>query len=160
MKLERVTEDDFKALQRNLTMVVRRTVIPRAHERILSRAGVDIDRVEAVALGRIADRRQMRVTELAAQLGVACSTAGRHAANLEGGGMVTRSPDPEDGRVTVVEVTDRGVRLIEHLRAAHSDLLAEALEDWDPADVDRLVSLLGHLAEDLRALSDPAEITA
>ncbi|MFP4074649.1 MAG: hypothetical protein ACLFVZ_11495, partial [Actinomycetota bacterium] len=56
-------------LQRSLTMVVRRTAIPRVHERIINRAGVDIDRVEAIALSRIADAGSMRVTELADQPG-------------------------------------------------------------------------------------------
>lgn len=148
----------LEALQRSLTLVVRRTGIPRTHERIIGRAGVDIDRVEAVALSRIADARSMRVTELADQLGVACSTAGRHAANLEEGGFVTRSPDPDDGRVTVVTVSDRGVALIDRLREVQRGLLAEVLADWDTDDLDTLADLLGKLGEDLLVLSQPAGI--
>ncbi len=139
-------------------MVVRRTAIPRVHERIINQAGADIDRVEAIALSRIADAGSMRVTELADQLGVACSTAGRHAANLEGGELVTRAPDPEDKRVTVVTVTQRGVELIQRLRDVQRDLLAEALSGWDDDDLESLAALLGRLGEDLIFLSDPASV--
>lgn len=142
-------------LQRSLTMVVRRTAIPRVHERIINRAGADIDRVEAVALSRITDAGSMRVTELADQLGVACSTAGRHAANLESGGFVTRTPDPEDKRVTVVTVSERGVALIQRLRDVQRDLLAEALSGWDDDDLESLADLLGRLGDDLIVLSEP-----
>lgn len=120
---------------------------------------MQIDRVEAIALGRIVDAGSMRVTELADQLGVACSTAGRHAANLAHGGLVTRAPDSEDRRVTVVAATDKGSALVGHLRSTHRDLLAEILADWDENDVDVLADLLGRLGDDLRALSDPAELS-
>lgn len=147
----------LESLQRSLTMVVRRTAIPRAHERVIGRAGLDIDRVEAVALSRISDAGSMRVTELAEQLGVACSTAGRHAANLEEGGYVERSPDPEDGRVTVVTATDRGVALIGRLREVQCGLLAEVLSEWDTDDLDTLAGLLERFGRDLLALGLGAE---
>ncbi len=145
-------------LQRSLTTVVRRTAIPRVHERIINRAGADIDRVEAIALSRIADAGSMRVTELADQLGVACSTAGRHAANLESGGFVTRAPDPEDKRVTVVAVSDRGVELIQRLRDVQRDLLAEALTGWEDDELEALAGLLRRLGEDLIVLSEPESV--
>lgn len=145
-------------LQRSLTLVVRRTAIPRVHERIINRAGADIDRVEAIALSRIADAGSMRVTELADQLGVACSTAGRHAANLEDGGFVTRAPDPEDKRVTVVAVSDRGVELIQRLRDVQRDLLAEALTGWEDDELESLAGLLRRLGEDLIVLGEPEAV--
>lgn len=139
-------------------MVVRRTAIPRVHERIINRAGADIDRVEAIALSRISDTGSMRVTELADQLGVACSTAGRHAANLEEGGFVTRAPDPEDKRATVVTVSDRGVELIRRLRDVQRDLLAEALSGWEDDELEALAGLLRRLGEDLIVLSEPESV--
>lgn len=136
-------------------MVVRRIAVPRSHERLLNRAGVDIDRVEAVALSRISDAGSMRVTELAEQLGVACSTAGRHAANLEARGLVLRVPDDEDRRVTVVTPTSEGVELIRHVREVQRELLDEALADWADEDLAALAGLLDRLAGDLLLLSEP-----
>lgn len=150
----------FEELQRNLTLVVRRTAIPRVHERIISRAGIEIDRVEAIALSRINDAGSMRVTELADGLGVACSTAGRHAANLEEGGVVTRFPDPDDRRVTIVTATPRGVELIGRLRAVQRELLQDVLADWATEDLSAVADLLGRLGDDLLALSEVTEVSA
>lgn len=148
----------LESLQRALIMVVRRIAVPRTHERLISRAGVEIDRVEAIALSRIVDGGSMRVTELADRLGVACSTAGRHGANLEEGGFVTRSPDAGDRRVTVLTATAAGADLISRLREVQRDLLDEALADWDIEDLDELGGLLARLGEDLLVLTEPTEV--
>lgn len=155
-----ITHDALEALRRNLTMVVRRSVVPRTHERIIRRAGLEIDRVEAIALSRVVDAGAMRVTELSRGLGVACSTGGRHAAHLEAEGLAARGPDPEDGRVTIVTPTDAGRRLVARLRAAHRAVLAEELAGWDEADIDVLADLLGRLAEDLEPSRGSAEVPA
>jgi DNA-binding MarR family transcriptional regulator len=152
--------DPFEALRRNLTMTVRRTVVPRAHERILRRADVAIDRVEAIALSRIVDAGAMRVTELARQLGVTCSTAGRHAGRLEAEGLATRSTNPDDGRVTIITATEAGHHLVSVLRTAHRELLAEVLAHWERSDVETLARLLGDLAEVLDASTEPATVPA
>lgn len=151
-------EDLYGSLQHTLTTVVRRVTVPRSHWRVTTRAGVQIDRVEAIALGRIADSESMRVTELADQLGVACSTAGRHAGNLERRGLVVRAPDEADGRVTVVTATANGQRMVECLRAAHRELLAEVLVDWNDEEVSLLSGLLMRLGQDLQALSETTEM--
>lgn len=121
---------------------------------------MDIDRVEAIALSRIADAGSMRVTELAEQLGVACSTAGRHGANLEQGGLVARSPDSGDKRVTVLTATDAGAGLIDHLRETQRSLLEEVLADWSTEDLDELAGLLARLGDDLAILTESTEVEA
>ena len=146
-----------EALQRNLTRLVRQVSIPRFHRRVLAKAGVEIDRVEAIALSRIVDIRSMRLSDLADQLGVACSTAGRHAAHLEGRGLVIRSIDPSDGRAVIVEATDRGEALVDHVRGAYRELLADVMGDWSPEDVESLTALVGRLADGLTQRS--AEMT-
>jgi len=145
----------IERLQRNLTSVMRRTAVPRAHDRVIQRAGIDIGRVEAIALSRIADAGSMRITELAAQLGVACSTAGRHAANLEDDALVTRALDDGDRRVTVVTPTSRGIEYVERLRQAHRQMLSEFLRDWDDDDVTALSDLMGRMADAIDFSTDP-----
>jgi DNA-binding MarR family transcriptional regulator len=150
----------FKLLQRDLALVVRRTAVPRVHERIVARAGVDIDHVEAVALSRIVDQGPMRLSELARQLVVACSTGGRHAAQLEDRGLCRRSVDPVDGRAVMVEATGAGRDLITRLRAAHGELLGEALSEWTREELADLTGLLGRLTDDLAPLIDTSAIDA
>ena len=50
-----------------------------------------------------------------------------HLTKLEDAGLVRRSPDPSDGRVSHVEVTDAGAHLHQRLRAERTQLLAARL---------------------------------
>lgn len=145
----------IQALQRALTLSVRRAAVPQVHERVIRRAGLDIDRVEAIALSRIVDQGEMWLSELARQLGVACSTAGRHAAHLDERGLCVRSVDPTDGRAVVATATAEGRELVTHLRSAHGEILAEVLAAWETPDLEQLASLLGRLAEDLATITEP-----
>jgi DNA-binding MarR family transcriptional regulator len=136
-------------LQRTLTALSRRVVVPRVHERIVARAGVAIELVEAVALARVVDQGALRLSELAHRLGVGCSTAGRHAGRLADRGLCRRAPDPADARAVVVTPTDHGRTVVARLRAAHRDVLAEQLHGWSDADLATLVALAGRLVDDL-----------
>ncbi|MGH9049151.1 MAG: MarR family winged helix-turn-helix transcriptional regulator [Acidimicrobiia bacterium] len=149
--------DHVEALQRTLAMVVRRTVVPRVHERIVALAGVEIEQVEAVALSRLADAQGMRLGELAQQLRVDCSTASRHVSRLVERGLARREPDPLDARAVVLTATAAGQRLIRRLRAAHCQLLDERLATWSDDDLRALVGLTGRLVDDLAALTDGTE---
>ncbi|MFE6164106.1 MarR family winged helix-turn-helix transcriptional regulator [Streptomyces sp. NPDC056486] len=56
-------------------------------------------------------------------------------AALEEMGLVERAPDPDDGRQSVVSVTDQGHRTLTEMRAAKHDWLSTALADGlDPAE--------------------------
>lgn len=153
-------ETAIESLQRSLTLAMRRTTVPQFHERVIRRAGVDIDRVEAIALSRIVDHDAMWLSELARQLGVACSTAGRHAAHLDERGMCARSVDPVDGRAVVVTATDQGRELILRLREAYQEILGEVLEEWDTGDLEGLATLLGRLTADLAEADEASTVPA
>lgn len=145
----------IEGLQRALSLSIRRAAVPSVHDRVIRRAGLDIDRVEAIALSRIVDQGDMWLSELARQLGVACSTAGRHAAHLDERGLCVREVDPADGRAVVATATAEGREVVAQLRSAHSEMLAEVLAGWETPDLDRLSFLLGRLAEDLAGITEP-----
>lgn len=148
-----MTSKQPDALQRNLIRLVRQLSIPRFHQQVLSRTGVEIDRVQAIALSRIVDGGPLRLTDLAEQLGVACSTAGRHAAHLEARGLARRAVDPTDARAVTVAPTRDGVALVGQLRRAYRQVLGEAMGDWRRDEVESLTILLGRLADRLNRLS-------
>lgn len=150
----------IETLQQALTLAVRRAAVPQVHDQVIGRAGVDIERVEAIALGRIVDQGDMWLSELARQLGVACSTAGRHAAHLDERGLCVRSVDPADGRAVVATATGEGRELVARLRAAHGEILGEVLAAWDTPDLERLSALLERLAEDLSKITEPTTASA
>ncbi|GGO40408.1 MarR family winged helix-turn-helix transcriptional regulator [Streptomyces lasiicapitis] len=58
---------------------------------------------------------------------------------LEAQGLVARSPDPSDGRQSLMSVTDQGRAVLAEMRAAKNDWLAAAIADeLDERERDRL----------------------
>lgn len=67
------------------------------------------------------------VTNLAERLGVTQQAASKAVADLERRGLLVRQPDPEDGRVRLVALSDRGWRAVEGARAARQAMAAEVV---------------------------------
>jgi DNA-binding MarR family transcriptional regulator len=91
------------------------------------------------------------VTTLARGEGVRPQSMGATISGLEAAGLVAGSPDPDDGRQTILRLTDAGRRWLEASRAARQDWLARAIEtrlaDDDLADLARAIPLLRRLAD-------------
>jgi len=77
-------------------------------DRELAADGVESSGYAVLSL--IGVRGSMRLTELAAELGMPLTTASDVARRLEGRGHVRRRPNPEDGRSFLFELTARGDR--------------------------------------------------
>jgi len=77
-------------------------------ERELAADGVESNGYAALSL--IGVRGQMRLTELAEELGMPLTTASDVVRRLEGRGHVRRRPNPDDGRSFLFELTARGDR--------------------------------------------------
>jgi DNA-binding MarR family transcriptional regulator len=102
-----------------------------------------------VALGVIRARGPVRVSDVAEALNVALSVASRQVAALERAGYVERSPDPEDGRASLVTATPAGRKVLSesHRRMVHA--FSQALEDWDAPEIEALSGALERLREDV-----------
>ncbi|MGI8700031.1 MAG: MarR family winged helix-turn-helix transcriptional regulator [Nocardioidaceae bacterium] len=97
---------------------------------------------------------EMRVSDIAANVGLDASTVSRQIKQLEDKGIVERTPDPADGRAWLVRLTKFGTT---HMRAAFQRrfLRIKAVVDpWSEADKTQLRILLNRLANDLRAAND------
>lgn len=85
----------------------------------------------------MAAEEPLRVSRIAANLGIRVPSATEQIIKLEQAGLVQREPDPTDSRAVLVSLTGRG-------RAA-----------WDDAGLrrnERVAALLDHLDEDDRAV--------
>lgn len=76
--------------------------------------------------------------ELAAQEQVAAPTITKAVQKLEAKGLVSRRPDPDDGRVCRVVITAAGRRHLERARRRRTAWLATRLTELDESDVRRL----------------------
>jgi DNA-binding MarR family transcriptional regulator len=67
--------------------------------------------------------------------------------------VIDRVPDQHDGRVSIVALTDGGRQMAEAITSARQEALGQVVEDWDDADLERLVLLFDRLRAAMRRLS-------
>ena len=138
-------DHEFLALERELAVFLRRA---RASSGEMARE-VHPD-LEAAAYGllvRLESAGQQRATELAAYFGVGKATMSRQLRALEALGLVTREPDPADGRASLGHLTDEGLARFRSVRDARRCRYVRKLSGWDRAEVAELARLLHHLNE-------------
>ena len=78
-------------------------------------------------------------------------TATRVVAHLEEAGLVTRTPDPVDGRVSRVAITPAGRALLKRIRTRKNQYLARRLRELAPeelAALERAAGILERLLAD------------
>jgi DNA-binding MarR family transcriptional regulator len=92
---------------------------------------------------------EQRCSAMAARTGVDVSVASRQPAALERSGYVRRRPDPQDGRASLVQLTDEGTRSLAVTRELRARWAGAALADWDEDDARLLSWLLERLATGL-----------
>lgn len=79
-------------------------------------------------MGRIATNEGINQARLAALLDLEPITVCRHIDRMEAAGLVERNPDPNDRRVRLLAVTEKGRALIPEMRAVAQKVLGEAQE--------------------------------
>lgn len=101
------------------------------------------------ALAWIEQAGPARIGSLAQSSGLDASSVSRQVQALVDEGLVRRTPDPNDGRAHLVEVTDAGRERLAAGRKAVADQLAARLPDWDPDELERFAATLRRFAHDL-----------
>jgi DNA-binding MarR family transcriptional regulator len=88
----------------------------------------DVTSSETSVLSRLHRDGPNTAAELARLERITPQSMGSTVAALEGRGLVTRHPDPDDGRRIVVSVTRQGNELLRRRRRARSERLSLALQ--------------------------------
>jgi DNA-binding MarR family transcriptional regulator len=96
----------------------------------------------------------MRVSDLATCVELDNSTVSRQIKQLEDKGIVERTTDPDDGRASLVRLTEHGRETVIAGFRRRFERIKTALEPWTDADRAQLQSLLTRLAADLRDAQD------
>ena len=118
-------------------------------ERELAADGVESNGYAVLSL--IGVRGTMRLTELAAELGMPLTTASDVVRRLESKGLVRRRPNPEDGRSFLFELTARGDREWRRGWGALQRINAALADQVDEAEMREALTALGSAFE--RALT-------
>lgn len=86
--------------------------------------GLGLTDFRALTLLGESPERELRITELAAQVGLNQSSTTRLVARLEAKGLVVRDTCPDDGRGIYAVITDAGLTLARALAEPYSERLA------------------------------------
>lgn len=95
-----------------------------------------------------------RVTELADRVHTDLSVVSRQVRHLKSIGLVTKVPDPGDGRASLVVLTPEGSEIVDRVLAGRGRWMAEVLADWTPEQAETLRSNLEQLAASLHTELD------
>lgn len=134
-------------------------LLAKAKSRLSSLPG-SADRSAFPIIATLACDGPRRASALAEVLHSDISTISRQTSALVQQGLIERQADPDDGRACLLAPTDAGRALYEQARQERNRWLATTLDDWDPADVERLIGLLSRLNTDLADNIGAAEKTA
>ncbi|MEW2397271.1 MarR family transcriptional regulator [Streptomyces sp. NPDC046862] len=142
---------DLIEIERALTRIAYLAGRARQHERLMTEAGLSLDRAAAAILRHIAESDPLRPGVLAARLSVEASHVTRQLRQLEGAGYVTRVPDPDDRRAQRVQLTETGLVAVERMQDVRRRGMQTALADWSPEDLAQLATLFHRLVDDFVA---------
>ncbi len=121
--------------------------------RVLARvreAGYEVTTAQGRVFARIGPTGT-RLSDLATQAQVTKATAGFLVDQLERSGLVTRVPDPDDGRARLVTITDKGQNAVRI--AAEEVATVEA--EWTAHLGTRRMRQLHQTLTQLREITDP-----
>ncbi|WP_432250850.1 MarR family winged helix-turn-helix transcriptional regulator [Streptomyces sanyensis] len=134
---------EFLALERELTVFLRRA---RASSGEMARqVHPELEPAAYGLLVRLEEAGEQRATELAGYFGVGKATMSRQLRALEDLGLVARTPDPADGRASLVRLTREGMVRFRHVRDARRERYRSKLAGWDRGEVAELARLLHQL---------------
>jgi DNA-binding MarR family transcriptional regulator len=109
--------------------------------------GLSLSGVEVLGRLAAADRRMLRLTDLADSAGLSLGRISRITDTLEMRGLVERRPCPTDARAKNAYLTDEGLELLRHAQGTHFAGVEERFFDrLEPAEVEALASIFGRFA--------------
>jgi DNA-binding MarR family transcriptional regulator len=101
--------------------------------------GQNMSYTTLLILERMKEDATTRMTELASSVGVAGATITRQIQELERTGLVLRLQDEQDGRASVVRLTEAGHRVAEVSSEARRDLLRESAQGWSDDELEQMI---------------------
>ena len=138
-------------IERQLTTLLRRGY--RVHLGTVD-GDVVLDRAGYGTMCKLADDGPQHLAALANAFGLDPSTITRQVKTLEAAGLVSRTSDPLDRRVVVLDLTDAGREVLEKARHRRRASLQRTLASWSEADLDDFGRLMREFNASMDRLRD------
>ena len=107
-------------------------------------------------LALLSFRGECRQNELAADMCISQSALSRQVSELVANGYIVRHADPQDGRASLISLTDEGAALLKRTQQGRARQLAEMLADWTDDDARAACHTINKLKEALAKNAHPA----
>jgi len=133
-----VTTLETAEVAAHLRLAVARTARRLRQEAFTAEGRGELSPSLSAALATIDVHGPLTPSELAERERVKRPTATRILTNLARLGLVTRTPDPGDGRASLVATTAAGRALLRRLRTRKNAYLAKRLRGLDPDEIETL----------------------
>lgn len=125
----------------------------RATRRAHRLTGLDWTYSALLILEGMKEDPTLRMSQLAESVGTTPATVTKLVRNLEGKGLITRSPDKQDGRASIIDLTAHGRQTAEAIGRARLEGLQKVFDGWSEDDLRELAVLFERLREDMRRMS-------
>ncbi|MFH5822781.1 MarR family winged helix-turn-helix transcriptional regulator [Georgenia sp. AZ-5] len=142
-------DESAERIQRAVVALLRWASRSTVRSRLWAGEGVDLTATDTWLVEALAAHGPMRLTSLAAWQGVDKSTVTPQVRRLERAGLVERAPDPQDGRASLLSLSERGRDVLEMVRSSGGRLLVQPLESWSAEDRRAFAELLTRFARGL-----------
>jgi DNA-binding MarR family transcriptional regulator len=149
-------DETIATIESALHSLARRLKQAQLKDYIAQRAGDDIDQAGIAVLYVLhAEESSLRVTDLAARLGIDPPAVTRKAQQLERLGLVSRARDADDARASRLQLTPEGREVLKRFLLARHQWLATLLADWPAAECREFARLICRFTADVdRHLAD------
>ena len=115
-----------------------RLAITRTARRLRQEAAGELSPTSAATLATVEGHGPLTPSEVAEIERIRRPSATRSLRCLEDSGLVRRTPDPADGRSSLVSVTAAGRERLRRMRGRKNAYLARRMRDLPPTDVEAL----------------------
>src|SRR3954451_10989992 len=136
-------------MERAVPMLVRWFTRSDVRRAMLADTNPALSATDAWLLGRITDTGPVRLSELADWQEVDRSTMTTQVRRLESMGLVSRAPDPLDGRAVLVKATRTGSARHRRTKQTARTVYEAFLSDWTEDDLRQTAHVAARLVEAL-----------
>ncbi|TWN22471.1 hypothetical protein CHCC14557_1453 [Bacillus licheniformis] len=138
--------DSLRNIEKEIALLVRLTTAysPRFGS---------LDRSEYLLLSELDKQSPLAINSLAETLMLNLSTASRQVSALERKKLIRRFPDPNNGRISLVEMTSEGIDVLKKVQKARYHVYTEVLQDWTTEELNTLETHLIRLNQDFKKWS-------
>ncbi|PVZ03443.1 MarR family transcriptional regulator [Actinomycetospora cinnamomea] len=109
-----------------------RLAVGRLNRRIRVDSAAHLPPLQTSVLATLEDQAPLRLSELARREAVTPPTMSRVLAALDDAGLLVRTPDPQDARSALIELSDAGHEAIRRIRTERTASIAQRLDRLDP----------------------------